>query len=235
MTNTLIQIKIQERLNKLSSNDYGNIECWQVVEAFNKGMDMWVRRQLQGINQTRTGPEGSIRRIDDLQVLLKEWNTTWANSGLYWETSSIPTDYLQYCRITAYGQDECKDCPPRRLEVFEGNEADVDIYLADQYRAPDYSWRTTFSTMAGNKFKIWTNGSFNIVDPVLLYYKTPVHIQIANCRNPDTGTVSPVDVLCEFPDSVIEILCDEAAGIIAGDTDAFNLKQRLDTTAEHNT
>jgi hypothetical protein len=37
MNNATIQLKIQQRLNKLASSDYDNIECWQIVEAFNKG------------------------------------------------------------------------------------------------------------------------------------------------------------------------------------------------------
>ena len=107
--------------------------------------------------------------------------------------------------------------------------------MTDINRQPDYNWATTFSTIIGNKFRIWTNGGFNIVDPVLTYYKAPVHIEIAGERNPDTGGVSTVTVLCEFSDNVIELLTDEAAGIIAGDIESWNQRQRLETAVEHNT
>ena len=50
-----IQIKVKERLNKLASNDYDNIECWQIVEAFNKAQLQWLRRQLHGFNQFKEG------------------------------------------------------------------------------------------------------------------------------------------------------------------------------------
>ncbi len=50
MTNAALQLKIKQRLNKLASNDYDNIECWQIVEAFNKAQVEWVRRQLHGNN-----------------------------------------------------------------------------------------------------------------------------------------------------------------------------------------
>ena len=46
MTNDLIQIKLRQRLNKLSSNDFDNLECWQIIEAFNKAALQWTRRQL---------------------------------------------------------------------------------------------------------------------------------------------------------------------------------------------
>ena len=60
-----------QRLNKLASNDYDNIECWQIIEAFNKAQIEWCRRQLHGNNMYKEGDEMHLRRrIDDLQLLL---------------------------------------------------------------------------------------------------------------------------------------------------------------------
>ena len=70
MLNQAILIKVKQRLNKLSSNDYDNIESWQIIEAFNKGQVDWCRRNLHGVNTKQEGDEQSTRRIDDLQVLL---------------------------------------------------------------------------------------------------------------------------------------------------------------------
>jgi len=235
MNNVLVRVKIEQRVNKLSSNDYGNIDTWMIAEAFNKAMDAWTRRQLQGINQTKTGPEGSTRRIDDLQVLLTDWIDTWNDKGLYVESNLFPDNYLEWCRISAYAQDECKDCPPRRLTIFEGNEADVDIYLVDVNRQPTYEWATTFSTVFNNHFRIWTNEQFTVVNPILTYYRTPRHIQIANSTDPDTGVFITTDVECEYPDTVTELLCDEAAAILAVDLDSYNKAQSLLQTEERNT
>ena len=70
MNNGTLQIKFKQRLNKIASNDYDNIECWQIIEAFNKAQISWCRRQLHGTNTFREGDEASKRRIDDLQILL---------------------------------------------------------------------------------------------------------------------------------------------------------------------
>ena len=72
MLNQTIQIKFRQRLNKIASNDYDNIECWQIVEAFNKAQIEWCRRQLRGTNARQEGDEMSKRRIDDLEILLVE-------------------------------------------------------------------------------------------------------------------------------------------------------------------
>jgi len=70
MLNSTISIKLKQRINKLDSQDYDNIECWQIVEAFNKAQVEWCRRQLHGLNIVKEGDEQSTRRKDDLQVLL---------------------------------------------------------------------------------------------------------------------------------------------------------------------
>ena len=67
MLNSAITIKLKQRINKLDSQDYDNIECWQVVEAFNKAQLEWCRRQLHGNNMYKEGDEMSKRRIDDLK------------------------------------------------------------------------------------------------------------------------------------------------------------------------
>jgi hypothetical protein len=59
MLNSTIEIKVKQRLNKLDSQDYDNIQCWQIVEAFNKAQVEWVRRQLHGTNAFKEGDESS--------------------------------------------------------------------------------------------------------------------------------------------------------------------------------
>ncbi len=234
MNNNLLQVKLKERLNKGDSGDYPNLAPYQIIEAFNKAMDSWVRRQLEGINQTKTGAEGSTRRIDDLQMLLTDWSVAWTAFDLYWESNTFPDDYLEWCILAAYAQDKCKECPPRLLDIYLGNEADRTIDLKSRIRQPSYSWGETFSAIRGNKFRIYTNGEFDIVSPVLTYYRTPIHIQIAGANNPDTGLVSSTDVECELKDTVIELIIDEAAAIISGELDNYNQQQDLTQRAEYN-
>ena len=65
MLNETIVYKVTQRLNKIASMDYDNIEKWQIVEAFNKAQVDWCRRQIHGMNQFKEGDEQSTRRIDD--------------------------------------------------------------------------------------------------------------------------------------------------------------------------
>jgi hypothetical protein len=232
MNNQTLQIKLKQRLNKLASNDYDNIECWQIVEAFNKAQLEWVRRQLHGNNLYREGDEMSKRRIDDLQILLEETNLPGSQQDNYFESSSIPANYMEYKRITAYATSEC--CPdPRSMTVYLSEEANVNLIMRDPLKRPDYEWGETFCTWLGNNVRVYRR-EFDITDVVLTYYRQPVNIEIAGCQNPYTGAQTLVDVTCEFKDDIVEVLLDEAASLIAGDIENFNQYQTNQQSAERN-
>ena len=104
MTNELLQLKIKQRVNKLDSEDYDNIQCWQIQEAFNKAQREWVRRQVDGINQKREGRESSSQKIADLQNLLVTWTDGFVDKKLYYESCDFPEDYIIFARISAQAE-----------------------------------------------------------------------------------------------------------------------------------
>jgi hypothetical protein len=234
MNNTLIQLKVKERLNKLDSSDYDNIEAWQIVEAFNKGQVNWCRRNLHGLNVKQTGDEQSKRRIDDLQILLKDVVIGLNKKDTFYESIlELPEDYFEWKRISADADDGCCE-EPRKMVIYLSEEANVDELLRDKMKQPSYSWGETFCTLKGNRVKIFTNNEFAIDNATLTYYKQPVRIEIGGVVNPFTQAISPADVECEFKDDIIELFVDEAAKIIAGDLESFNQQQTASGQVEGN-
>jgi hypothetical protein len=218
MNNTLLQLKVKQRLNKLASNDFDNLECWQIVEAFNKGAVDWVRRQLHGTNLKQEGDEQSKRRIDDLQILMMEVPVGTMNQDKYVMTDGLPDDYLEWKRVSAQAKNEC--CEENKdLVIYLGEEANVDQLLRDKYKQPNYEWGETFCTLKGGNLRIYTNNLFEVVNARLSYYRQPIRIEIQGCVNPFTNQVSAVDVESEFKDDITEVLIDEACKILAGDTE----------------
>jgi hypothetical protein len=230
MNNALLQLKIKERLNKLSSMDYDNIECWQVVEAFNKAQLEWVRKQAHGFHAAKTGKmggaESSTTVIDDLQILLKSHTfTSVVNRGLYFESAqTLPADYLFFNRINTDALTDC--CPARVMSVYLVPVADVDTLLGDQLRNPNLEWAETFATMSSNKIQLYTNNKFTISHINLHYFRKPVPISIVGCADPSTGTISTVDIPCEFKDDIAEMIADDTASILAGDIESITQYQR---------
>jgi hypothetical protein len=231
MLNSTIEIKVKQRLNKLDSQDYDNIQCWQIVEAFNKAQVEWVRRQLHGTNAFKEGDESSNRRKDDLQRLLVLENLTLGKRDLYYE-ASLPGNYLQWKRVDVYANKEC--CDKRKMVVYLAEEDDLSLLLRDKAKEPSFEWAETFATLMDNGVKIYTNDKFDIPNASLTYYRQPVRVQFLNCSDPYTGTASTADVLCEFKDDIVELIIDDAVAIIAGDVESTNQYSRNSQSSERN-
>lgn len=234
MLNLTIRLKVKQRLNKLDSEDYNNIEDWQIVEAFNKGQVSWCRRQLVGTNILKQGDEQSKRRISDLQILLNFKKLDMIDKQTYYESATIlPDDYFEFKRVKVKSISEC--CPnPKLMVVYLVEEANVDILLRDKLKDPNFEWGETFMTFIDNRIRIYTNNLFTIEPVEFYYYRQPILVQFINVADPYTGLISTTDVECEFKDDIAELLIDEAASIIAGDIESGNQFSRGTETAERN-
>tara|TARA_R110000822_G_scaffold1267_4_gene5695 strand:+ start:2994 stop:3692 length:699 start_codon:yes stop_codon:yes gene_type:complete len=231
MQNSTIVIKMKQRINKLDSQDYDNIECWQVVESFNKAQVEWSRRQLHGINLVKEGDEQSTRRKDDLQVLLNTSDLTMTDKAYYYR-APLPADYLQWKRVDVYAKQGC--CDKRRMTVYLAEEGNLNQLLRDKSKQPSFEWAETFATLINNTVHVYTNQEFDITTADLVYYRQPRKIQIQGCVDPYTGVASAINVESEFKDDIIELIIDEAVAILAGDIESGNQVSRNSESAERN-
>jgi hypothetical protein len=230
--NFTLRIKVQERLNKLASNDYDNLECWQIAEAFNKAQIEWVRRQLHGGNIYKEGDEQSTRRVDDLQILLKTESLNGNKRQGYFESLNLPADYLHFKRVAIKASSDC--CSAKPFVVYQAEEADVDVLLKDHNTKPSFEWAETFFTMVGNRVRIYTNDEFIVENPSIMYYRIPRPVQFIGCSDITTGTVFTADQTCEFKDDVAEAIVDDACAILAGDIESMIQIQRNTQNADRN-
>lgn len=231
MNNNLFQIKIKQRLNKLASLDYDNLECWQVQEAANKAQLEWTRRQLYAINVRKEGAEQSSGLIDDLQKLMKHELLNTQDKGIFHQ-ADIPTDYLHYVRTDVFAKQEC--CPARRMTVYEVEEANISIILDSKDKQPNFEWAETVCTRMNNKLKVYTNNEFDITECHLIYFRKPQEIQFNGCIDIATGTTYTADQECEFNDDVAEIIADNTAMILAGDIESVTQYQREQQNVQTN-
>lgn len=231
MNNNTIQIKVKQRLNKLDSKDYDNLEPWMIQEAFNKAQREWIRRQLHGNNLYKESNEQTIRRVDDLQIILKEYELNGGSTKLYFESGDLPKDFFEYKRISMDGSND--KCSNRRFKVYLAEEANRDILLDDELNRPDFGWAETFFTFINNKVRIYTDDKFTVSKAVLVYYRQPREVKFVNTIDLDTGSLNTIDVICEFKDDIVELIIDETASILAGDIESQQMNRNT-TSAERN-
>ena len=120
------------------------------------------------------------------------------------------------------------------MVVYFVEEANLNLLLRDDSKKPSFEWAETFATLIDNQVNIYTNGEFNIESSDLIYYRQPRKIQIQGCVDPYTTLESPVNVLCEFKDDIIELLIDETVSILAGDIESTSQFGRGTEGAERN-
>lgn len=231
MNNNLLQIKIKQRLNKLASLDYDNIECWQIQEAFNKAQIEWTRRQMYGYNLRKEGAEQSSGLIDDLQKLLVHDNSSMTKNGIYYYRD-LPNNYLHFVRTDVFAKTDC--CEERRVIVYQVEEANVSIILDNEQKSPSWEWGETIGTIMNNQLKVYTDGQFDITKCHLVYFRKPVEVQINGCIDIATGNLFTADQECEFNDDIAEIIVDQAAAILAGDIESMAQYQREQQSVQTN-
>ena len=228
-----IQIKFRQRLNKISSNDYDNIECWQIVEAYNKAQIEWCRRQLHGNNMYKEGDEMSKRRIDDLQILITTQPIIGSVQEDFFLGANFPNNYMEYKRVDTDAVSKCCKDTPRSMTVYLAEEANVDLLKRNVLKRPDFEWGETFCTFSNNFIKIYKT-DFDIVNPRLTFYRMPRNIEIIGCSDPYLNVISTTDVISEFKDDIVELIIDDAVSIIAGDIADANTYQVSGPRAEKN-
>jgi hypothetical protein len=224
-----IPVKIKERLQKLDSSDYTNLECWQFVEAFNKAQLEWVRSALDPRNSKNEGAESNLKRTNDLSILLTQSTLMGVNKNEFFESQVLPEDYLQYRRLAVYAVKET--CKNQKMVCDLREEANVDELLGDHNTKPSFEWRETFSTLIGGKLRVYKD-EFNVEKTELVYYRKPINISLSNC--PDITGQLGTNIDPELPDDVVELIIDDAAAILAGDIESINQVQILNNRSEKN-
>ena len=223
--------KLKLRLNKSDSSDYDNIPNHEAVEAINKAALDWCRRQIHGDNAQKEGDEESKMRVDDLQQLLKPAILIGKNSFLFFETDTLPEDYLWYKRILPLCY--TKSCPEgRAFKSYFVEEANVPDYLEDDSWQPSFEWNQSFHTLVGNKIRVYTNKAFEVRRIDMVYYRKPLKMDIKGYKHLDGSDSKDVDL--EFKDDVAELIITEAASIIAGDEESTNQIQINSQRTENN-
>lgn len=218
MNNQLISLQVKERLNKLSSNDYDNIECWQIVEAFNK-----TQLEFSSIKAERG--EESKAAMDTIGFLIQTVPLKGVNQKEFYESVIRPSNYMSYKRISFEGVSP--SCPqPRSFVTYLGEESEKDILYRDSNKNPSFEWAETFITFIGDRFRIHTDGKFTVQNATLTYYRKPLPIQILGCVNPETGQESTIEQQCEFKDDIIQrFLIPGTIAQLSGDIESLNQYQ----------
>lgn len=197
--------KIDQKLNKLSSNEHQQIQLEDKILALNEAQVKLVKLKMDGTDKTR-------RRQEDLQALVVEnlpLPLAIADASLNrWAASvkDLEKPYMSY--RDGYVIASKGICRDRRLWINNDlvKHGDIQFLLNNVHYRPSFEYQETFNTLADNEISIYTDGTFTPSTLHLTYTRYPVEMDKAGYIKLD-GSPS-MDVDCELAPHLEDELLD---------------------------
>jgi len=174
--------KIDQKLNKLSTNEHQQIQLEDKILALNEAQIKLIKIKFDGQNSSLgLGLDGDKKRYEDLQKLIEnysdhELDLTEVDKKLnQWsaDLTSLTPAYMFYvdCYITA-DKGKCKD----RIIYLNRDltkHADLSVLLNNSNYKPSFEYQETFNYIASDSISIFTDGTFTPKKLYISYMRYP--------------------------------------------------------------
>lgn len=184
--------KIDQKLNKLSSNAHQAIQKEDKILALNEAQIKLIKRKVTGQSTSSgIGLDGFRKRYEDLQNLIEEYkdhelNLTEVDKNLnQWEASltSLDPTYLFY--IDSFVLADKGRCKDRKIWINNdlAKHADISLLLTNSHYLPSFEYQETFNTISSDKISIYTDGTFTPKKIFISYLRYPKYIDVSGYIN----------------------------------------------------
>ena len=207
--------KIDQRLNKLSTNEHQQIQLEDKILALNEAQIKLIKQKVDGISVVAgLGFDSFKKRYEDLQSLVVTYNNQplkleiknpelnqWA-TGLH----QLVPKYMFY--IDAYILADKGRCKDRKIWINRelAKHGDLTLLLTNDHYKPSFEYQETFNFLSSDEISIFTDGTFTPKDIYISYMRYPVYIDKVGYTRFD-GTPS-VDQDCELETYLEDELLD---------------------------
>jgi hypothetical protein len=205
--------KIDQKLNKLSTNEHQQIQLEDKILALNEAQIKLIKQKMDG-SPSGLGFDSSRKRYEDLQRLIEMYEDhplplSLTNSELNKWTASltgISPAYMFYA--DSYILADKGRCKNRKIAINQdlAKHGDVQILLNNVHYKPSFEYQETFNFIASDEISIFTDGTFTPSNLYLSYVRYPLYIDKAGYVKLD-GTDS-VDQNCELKNYLEDELVD---------------------------
>lgn len=205
--------KIDQRLNKLSTNSHQQIQLEDKILALNEAQVKLIKQKLDG-NPTGLGMDASNKRHEDIQSIIENYNNhalplkladsklnRWAAS-----VSNLTPPYMFY--VDSYLVANKGRCKNRKIWINRdlAKHGDVQFILNNENYKPSFEYQETFNFISSDELSIFTDGTFTPTTLYLSYVRYPKYIDKVGYIRFD-GTPS-VNENCELNDYLEDELLD---------------------------
>lgn len=206
--------KIDQKLNKLSTNEHQQIQLEDKILALNEAQIKLIKQKVDGGTTNGMGFDSFKKRYEDLQRLVEHYedhplSLNLVNSKLNQYSSSIENltpRYMFY--VDSYILADKGRCKNKIIWINKdlSKHGDLQFLLKNDHYKPSFEYEETFNLLSSDEISIFTDGTFTPTKLYLMYLRYPEYIDKEGYVKFD-GTNS-VDNDCELEEYLEDELVD---------------------------
>ena len=177
--------KIDQKLNKLSTNEHQQIQLEDKILALNEAQIKLIKQKVDGFSVVSgLGLDAFKKRYEDLQSLVVAYNDgklplTLKNPELnQWKANIhlLNPKYMFY--IDSYVIADKGRCKDRKIWINRdlAKHGDLQFCLNNTHYKPSFEYQETFNFLSSDEISIFTDGTFIPKDIYISYMRYPVYI-----------------------------------------------------------
>ena len=177
--------KIDQKLNKLSTNEHQQINLEDKILALNEAQIKLIKQKVDGQNTiSGLGLDAFKKRYEDLQSLVVTYNhqpldLTLMNAELnQWKTNIhlLTPKYMFY--IDSYVIADKGRCTDRKIWINRdlAKHGDLQFCLTNTHYRPSFEYQETFNSISSDEISVFTDGTFTPKQIYVSYMRYPVYI-----------------------------------------------------------
>jgi hypothetical protein len=232
--------KIDQRLNKLSTNEHQQIQLEDKILALNEAQIKLIKQKIDNISTvSQMGLDSFKKRYEDLQSLIIAYNDgelplTLKNEELnQWKANIhvLEPKYMFY--IDSYVLADKGICKDRKIWINRdlAKHGDLQFILNNTHYKPSFEYQETFNFLSSDEISIFTDGTFTPTKICISYMRYPVYIDKTGYVKFD-GTDS-TDVDCELEtyleDELLDLTVQNLAMFTENQSAVQNAQYRIQT------
>ena len=177
--------KIDQKLNKLSTNEHQQIQLEDKILALNEAQIKLIKQKVDGQStNSGLGLDAFKKRYEDLQSLVVTYNNqplklTVKNKELnQWAARfhQLTPKYMFY--IDSYVLANKGRCKDRKIWINRdlAKHSDLQYCLNNEHYKPSFEYQETFNFLSSDEISIFTDGTFTPTKIFVSYMRYPVYI-----------------------------------------------------------
>ena len=177
--------KIDQKLNKLSTNEHQQINLEDKILALNEAQIKLIKQKVDGTStNSGYGLDAFKKRYEDLQSLVITYNhqplpLVLKNAELnqyFTSLHNLVPKYMFY--LDSYILADKGRCTDRKIWINRdlAKHGDIQFIITNDNYKPSFEYQETFNFLSSDEISVFTDGTFTPKDIYISYMRYPVYI-----------------------------------------------------------